>query len=386
MELFWEKKGWEDADRHLLSLKDSPFQRPFAKLPKGPGLYVIRGPRQVGKSCWLKTILKTEDPKSVFFLSCENISDYKELSEIIKSVKDRKILLFDEISFVTQWWRAIKHKLDADSKVRIILTGSHAFDIRQGMDQMPGRWGNGGEYSLLPMDYFEFSQMRTQAGWAKPIDNQIELYFRIGGFPMSVIESGKNGTKPVKTMETYRRWLLGDFIKMGKQEQYLKEIMGQVAITTASTISLQKLAQRTQIGSHNTALDYIELLEAAFALKTLYSLDSNTGSPRFRKERKFYFRDPLLYWIALDWANQETPLNSSDQIAETVAHEHLLRKYKNFGFYSDRYGEIDFYCHKKWALEVKWKDIPTGLSKTYQKILIPKKMIWSKSNFLIEWP
>lgn len=386
-DFFWEKHAWEKEDRHLIGLYQAPFQRPFQELPSGPGLYVIRGPRQVGKSCWLKTILQQSDPQNTFYLSCENVFDYKELAEIFKAIKQRKIILLDEITFVEQWWRAVKHILDQDPQLRIIITGSHAFDIRKGMDQMPGRWGNGGEFELLPMDLFEFSQMRRQAKWPTLTrEKELELYFQVGGFPMSLIESGPHGQKPQQSFETYRRWLIGDLMKIGKQEVYLKELLSQIALTTTSTISLQKLAQRTQIGSHNTAQDYVELLEACFALGTLYAMDPNDGTPRFRKEKKFYFRDPLIYWIALEWAGVPAPTQALDQIAELVAYEHLRRRYQRFGYYSDRSGEVDFFAPKKWAIEVKWKTLPEGLSKSFRQLNLAQKIIWTKSNFINEWP
>jgi predicted AAA+ superfamily ATPase len=388
MHNFWEISGWEREDRHLRALSQGPFQRDFPQLPLGPGLFVIRGPRQIGKSSWLKTLLAKSDPRNSFYLSCENIGDYRDLAEILKANRDRKILYFDEITFVEEWWRAIKHALDQDDQLRIVLTGSHAFDVRKGMDQMPGRWGNGGEFELLPMDFDEFVAMRNRAGWAPHLSRQEELslYFKCGGFPISVIESGAEGLVPKKSMEIYRHWLLGDLLKIGKQEIYLKEILLQIALTTTSTLSLQKLAQRTQIGSHNTAQDYVELLESCFALKTLYAVDIDTGSPRFRKEKKFYFRDPLIYWLALDWAGVSPPGNAMEQVAEIVAHEHLLRRYKRFGYLATNKGEIDFFSAGNWALEVKWTNVVPNLSRLYKDIHLPHKILWTVSNFLKEWP
>lgn len=380
---FWEKQDWEIEDKHLKALKILPFNRKFNPLPKGPGLFVIRGPRQIGKSSWLKKMLLEANPKAAFYLSCENISEFKELHEVLKANLDRKILLIDEITFVDQWWRPIKSILDTHDDIRIVVTGSHAHDVKKGMDQMPGRWGNGGDFELLPMDYFEFSEMRKVAGWPRlEFDKELELYFRVGGFPTALAESGAEGKNPISSQEVYRRWLLGDILKLGKSETYLREILGQIALTTTSTISLQKIAQRTQIGSHNTAHDYIEILESCFALKTLYEIDLENNSPKFRKEKKFYFRDPLIYWMALAWAEITPPSNSSDMIAELVAHEYLVRKHKRFGFCSSKKGEIDFVSPKEWAIEVKWKDQPIGLSRMYLDFPLQNKKVWFKQNFL----
>lgn len=380
---FWEKYGWENEDKHLKELKRHPFNRVLAPLPAGPGLFVIRGPRQIGKSSWLKKMLLAANPKEAFYLSCENISEFKELHEVLKENLNRKVFLIDEVTFVDQWWRPIKSILDSHDDVRIVVTGSHAHDVKKGMDQMPGRWGNGGDFELLPMDFFEFSEMRKIAGWSPmALDEELELYFKVGGFPTALLESGPTGTFPLKSQEVYRRWLLGDILKLGKSETYLREILAQIALTTTSTISLQKLAQRTQIGSHNTAQDYVEILESCFALKTLYEIDLETNSPKFRKEKKFYLRDPLMYWMALDWAGIKPPSNSSDVLAELVAHEYLVRRHKRFGFATSKKGEVDFVAPKDWAIEVKWKDQPIGLSRMYLDLPLTNKKVWFKQNFL----
>ncbi len=387
MQYFWEKQGWEASDRHLLALQEAPFRRDLPPLPEGAGLFMIRGPRQIGKSCWIKTLLKNSEPKRSFYLSCENLRDHLDLAEVLSTARDRHSIFLDEITFVEEWWRAVKHHLEYQPKVRMILTGSHSLDVKKGMDQMPGRWGNGGDFELLPMTFEEFSAMRGQTGWPH-LDrvDLLTLYFRIGGFPIALIESGPEGRTPLKSMETFRRWLLGDLIKAGKQEQYLREILFQIAQLTCSRVSLQKLAQRTQMGSHNTAQDYVEVLEHCFAIKTLFSINLDTGVPHFRKEKKFYFRDPLLYWLALEWVGAKAPHNAMEQLAETVAHEQLHRLYKRMGYASTNKGEIDFVKAGEWALEVKWQDFPEGLSRVYKDLRIPQKIFWTKGNFLMEWP
>ncbi len=380
---FWEIKDWQDSDKHLKELKNLAFNRKFADLPEGAGLFVIRGPRQIGKSSWLKTMLLKANPNDAFYISCENILNFKELYEILMANIHRTLFLIDEITFVKEWWRPIKSILDTYYNKRIVVTGSHAHDVKKGMDQMPGRWGKGGDFELLPMDFFEFSEMRKLAGWPKlDPEKEIELYFRVGGFPTALIECGPHNKTPLAAQEVYRRWLLGDILKLGKSETYLREILVQIALTTSSTISLQKLAQRTQIGSHNTAQDYVEILESCYALKTLYEVDLDLGTPKFRKEKKFYFRDPLIYWMAFEWAEMLPPQNSFDLLAELVAHEFLIRQHNRFGFARSKKGEIDFISPKSWAIEVKWKDQPIGLSKMYLDSPLLNKKVWYKNNFL----
>jgi uncharacterized protein len=383
MQHFWEKPGWELLDKQLSGLKKQPFERPLPKIKLKQGLYIIRGPRQIGKSTWLKKMLLTVPASKAFFLSCEEIENYKELSLILNANQDRVFFFLDEISFVKDWWRTIKNILDQNSKVTFVLTGSHAIDLRKGADLMPGRWGEGQELELLPMDFEEYLKIRDLAHWkTESIEYARDCYFRTGGFPFAVIEGGPKGLKPNKAIQVIKKWILGDLAKLGKQEIYLKEIILRIAISTTSKISLQTLAQKTQIGSHNTAQDYIELLESAFAVKTLYFINPETNEYQFKKEKKFYFRDPILFWLAFDWAQVNPPEQSDSMIAETVAHEYIFRKYERFGFYYDRNGEIDFLEPKKWALEIKYSGSISHISKTFLKAQVPQKIIWYKNNFL----
>lgn len=387
MDNFWEKQGWENEDKHLLGLKKMPFNRQMANVELKTGVYSIRGPRQIGKSSWLKTLLSREvkNGRKCCYLSCEGLADYKDLAEFLRSTKTSEVIFLDEISFVSQWSRAIKHHIDSGSEQIFVLTGSNAHDIRKGIDLMPGRWGEGYEMQLLPMLFEEFLEMRHQAGWqSKNRIEALELFFKIGGFPTAVAEAGEAGKTPRKAMETYWRWLKGDIIKLGKQEIYLKETLGQLAKTLTTPISLQSLAQKTQMGSHHTAQEYVSILEDCFSLRTLYAIDLEEQSYRFRKDKKFYFTDPLLYWIALHESGLKPPSdqNAFEKLAELCAHEQLARTKKRFGYFNSRNGEIDFILPGDWAIEVKWVDAVTNVSKAFKSMVIPSKKIWSKANLL----
>lgn len=396
MQNFWERQGWENEDPHLSKMKKLPFQRPFPQVSWGRGLYSIRGPRQIGKTCWIKTILSEKSrlgsggARDCFYLSCENLRDHQDLAELLKSVRDRSWIFLDEVTFVKEWARAVKHEADAGHIRTLAVTGSDSHDLRKGQERMPGRLGRMGELELLPMEFSEFQEMRRKARWPRlPREEELELFFRIGGFPVALAEAGPEGKKPLEALHILQNWLAGDFARAGKQEVYLREILLALAVTATTPISLQKLSTRTQIGSHHTAQDYVQLLEDCFAVKPHYSVEPNTGSFQFRKEKKFYFRDPLYFWLAFDWAGANPPEETvmMERIAEAVAFESLSRRFPRFGFFSSkRSGEVDFFSRGRWALEVKWASAVQNLSKAYKELRVPEKLVWSKGNFLLEWP
>lgn len=388
MELFWEQPGWEETDAHLAALRRSPFQRPIPFIPQHNGLYIIRGPRQVGKSSWLKLILQhyaslSEWHQRCMYLSCDTIRDFKELSELLNSVRDRKLIILDEITFVSDWDRAVKHLVDSAPDHILIVSGSNAADLRRGADRMPGRFGGGGEFSLLPMDFCEFGLMRAQFG--QSLSSRVEelaAFFTIGGFPAAVAHGAKEPTSLFNVRQDFKRWLIGDARRLGKQESYLREVMGVLAITMGSPISLQKLAQRTQLGSHHTALEYVQLLEDCYALRTLYAMDPNDYSLRFRKEKKFYFTDPGIFWTALEWYGLAHTDDDMGRLAECVAHEQLARRGSRIGYLTGPKGEIDFFIPPKEAIEVKWSPIVRNLSRAYLDFNSLEKKVWYQGNFL----
>jgi predicted AAA+ superfamily ATPase len=366
-----------------------PFQRKFPDLTLDQGIYTIRGPRQIGKTSWMKTLLSPlakQAPKQCFYLSCEQLRDYLDLAELLKTTQDRQWIFLDEISFVKDWARAVKHAADRGKLHTLIITGSNSVDLRQGGERMPGRLGKGGEYFLLPMDFEEFRSVRKAAGWeCKSRLEELKLFFKIGGFPTAVAEAGPQGIKPEKSMDIYRNWLMGDVTRLGKQELFLRELLLQIALTMSVPISLQKLAARTQMGSHHTALNYVEILEDCFALQTLYAMDFDTGALSFKKQKKFYFTDPLIYWIAFEWAKFPPPENSDEKLAEMTAHEWLRRRYDRIGYLSQLNGEIDFYLPGQWAIEVKWSALAHNLSQSYKNLRIMNKQVWTQSSiFQIE--
>jgi predicted AAA+ superfamily ATPase len=384
MSNFWEISNWEEWDPHLKKLKSMPFRRKYPFIPDQIGLHMIRGPRQIGKSSWLKEILSHYAPlKKCFYLSCENVVDHKELAEILASIRDRQVVLLDEISFVKDWDRAIKHEVDSGLQSILVITGSHAHDLKRGADQMPGRFEGGGEFELLPMLFEEFHQIRKNIGWAsEDLQKEYSAYFKIGGFPSAVAEAGKENKAPIEAMKTYWKWLKGDALKLGKQEELLKEIMIQIAQCMQSPISFQTLAKKTSIASHSTVQDYIHVLNSCFAVKQLNAVDIDTGAFRFRKDKKFYFTDPLLFWIAIDLSGRTPQSQSEEMIAELVAHEFLSRKFHRFGYFSNAHGEIDFILPQEWAIELKWADYAKNLSRAYLSLNLLNKKVWTKQNFL----
>jgi len=214
----------------------------------------------------------------------------------------------------------------------------------------------------------------------------LKAYMRVGGFPQAVAEGGIKAKMPKKAIDTYWRWLSGDFVRLHKSEKTLKELMVQLAVCLQSPISFNTLAKKIGSGSHNTVIEYVELLESCFALRSLQAVDIDTGALRPRKDRKFYFSDPLLYHLAYDLSGMMPPDNQEDRIAEMIANEHLAQRFARFGYHSNANGEVDFVLPTRWAVEVKWASQVSNLSKAYHNLRVPEKIVWTMNSLLNEYP
>src|SRR5262249_48877829 len=155
---------------------------------------------------------------------------------------------------------------------------------------------------------------------------------KIGGFPAALAEAGEQSLIPKFARQTILQWLRGDVVKLNKQDLFMKELVGQLVKIMGNAVSLQGLAQKTQLMSYHTVQDYLSVLEQSFALRSLYAYNPEKDSFRFKKGKKFYFTDPILFWVACEW---------------------LSRKYPRLGYYSTKEGEVDFISNGNWAVEVK---------------------------------
>ncbi len=92
----------------------------------------------------------------------------------------------------------------------------------------------------------------------------------------------------------------------------------------------------------------MEIFENMYLLKIVYWKGS--GKIKFRKEKKIFFRDPLLLRAAAFWTSTEF-LESA--LYEHIVQEHLYRKFGEIYYYKNKY-EIDCIANNL-KIEVKAK-------------------------------
>lgn len=362
---------WIPDEIELLSLK--PFSLNF-----------LLGPRQVGKTTGIKllirTLLKGVKPKAIFYLSCDEISDYKELGEVLDSYlsarREWKIkgsyIFLDEVGFVEEWWRSVKARIDAGVFRNDVVTasGSMSMELLSHAELFPGRRGEGNDVVMMPLSFSKFSEVVGGLGpvrtanideiWrvmdanrhlSSKLREMFDIYLRTGGFPISILEYVRTG-RVRKAISDYLNWLRADWRRVGRSDAYMKEVISYIISARLSPISWHGLARATSIGSPHTAEAYVETLENLLVAKRLY-LISPEGRVMYRKNKKVHFTDPLIYLMFSEFSRTELV---EEQVVESVMASHLARM---FEVYYWRNGtEVDIVAlmeGRQAGFEVKWR-------------------------------
>lgn len=366
-------------DPHLVKLAKLKLKHPLdwwrAINLDEAGIYILTGGRQVGKSTSCKLLIedclkKKRLPAShIFYLPCDQIFDAKELSEILTSflkdiINDPFLIIIDEVTFVNNWDRVIKAHADSGffQNGVCLLTGSDSVILKEAAMRFPGRRGQADQvdYHLYPLTFCEYVTLREKN---KRVDNKklgvlFNDYLQCGGYLRAINDLEMLGEVSESTYKTYEQWVRGDFLKQGKNEQYLIEVLSALFSIGVSSVSYTTLSNKMGLMKKDTLIDYTRLLERMDVLFSLQAFDQNKKVGFPRKDRKFHFVDPFIYRTIMHWLAREG--KNTDEINESVMVEavvasHCQRFYRTFYFKGQ--GEVDVIWIKNkvvCAAEVKW--------------------------------
>jgi len=228
----------------------------------------------------------------------------------------------------------------------------------------PGRRGNASvtDFHLYPLTFRQYVDL-IEGGVCinnQELKHHFQNYIQCGGYLRAVNDLAKNGKVLPATFMTYEQWIRGDFLRNGKNEQYLLAVLNVLMLVGVSQCSYSTLTQKIGLMSKETCIDYCGLLERMDILLNLKAFDQNKKQGFPKKNRKFHFSDPFIRQTIYRWLHQEGYVNNPDLssvLVEACVASHCSR----FGrtFYYKASGEIDviwIYDKKIYAIEVKWSE------------------------------
>ena len=339
---------WEgEEDYHVRRWKEQKIHwmpEWVKKLSHEPfSLNFVLGPRQVGKTTGIKLLihelLKEKEPESVLYINVEILPDYHELSKVLREFERLKgkegiktgYIFLDEASSLEGWWKGVKPLIDAGvlENDAVTITGSSSLKVKRDIELFPGRRGNGVTLEIMPLSFSEYAWVMGLRNPELHRERTIELfeeYLKTGGFPASI-----NGLPMDDLLGAY----IGEFVRFGKSLEIARETFSALIRSAPSATSFRALAQMTSGYSYKVIQNYIEFFGELYILSIAHLKQGN--KILYRREKKFFFRDPLLARLFSLWSGAEL---REDALYEWIVQEHLYRRFGEVYYYRNGY-EVD---------------------------------------------
>lgn len=402
---WWSDPAAIDDDPLLRRLEARPvaFLHPIPFELDVDAAYTLRGPRQVGKSTFLKRLVKHliadrgVPPRQIMYFDVEGggirtahdlqraLSDYIDFARSVAPT-GRLFVFVDEVTGVPSWGSAIRvlHGRGSLEGVTSIATGSHARDLRRGGERAPGRHGDVEywDWVIMPLCFRDYIAMHAPeiarslptidifdppAAHAAAVEISLrgpqieaifERYLLTGGYPHAIAEEAANGLIPERVFRLYLQAFTGEMHRAGRREEYFREVVSWAAHRRLGReFNWSSLSGETTIGSANTARDYLEDAEAAFVWHIYQRVRTPDGpSPAPRSPKKLYPVDPFTWHVLASWITGSRDawgdalrrVSDSQQrgdLVESVVADHLRRWQGRFCLYyraRQTQEEIDF--------------------------------------------
>jgi len=322
---------------------------------------IIYGPRRCGKTTLLNEFLLKQKEKYLL-VSGEDITTQKYLqSQSIQKLKNfvgaNKLLVIDEAQKVSNIGLNLKLIVDHIKDIKIIATGSSAFDLAQNIGEpLTGR-----KYTLrlFPLAQLEISEIENIVNTSANLENRL-IY---GSYPEIVLEND-NQKKQKNLKEIIGSYLYKDILELDniKHSDKLIRLLQLIAFQIGKEISFSELG--AQLGlSKNTAKRYLDLLEKAFVIFRLNGFSRNLRK-EISKNSRYYFYDNgirnglINNFNVLDIRNDVGMLWENYIVVERIKKQEYLEIFSNNYFWrTHNQKEIDFIEErngKLYGYEIKW--------------------------------
>ena len=386
---------WEFSaiDKRFSQLPRRKYFQDFQSLASNKLLnraLILMGPRRVGKTVMVHhTIEKLMSngvcADNIVYLSLETPVytglSLEQLVNLFVELKGHKrhddlYICFDEIQYLKDWKIHLKSLVDTYPDYKFIATGSAAAALRlKSRESGAGRFT---EFMLPPLTFAEFLQFIDKEDLLITSDGQLNIshidelnnefvnYLNYGGYPEAVFSRAmqQDSARYIKS-DIIDKVLLRDLPSLyGISDiQELNRLFTTIAYNTGNEVSYEALCKHSGVAK-NTLKRYLEYLEAAFLIKIIKRVDENARHFKRTMTFKVYLTNPsmraaLFGPVTIDdfamGAMTETGILSQWLHTDSVENLHYARWKK---------AEVDFVALNrqdqtaKWALEVKWTDLP----------------------------
>ncbi len=301
-----DPQGWQRSDPTMRSARASAFRYragPLRDLVPG-GLFVLRGPRRVGKSTEVKyaiqDLLDAGVPaRSIIHASVEGwrAQDLRTMissasQSFLAGVTGRRTWFLDEVTSISDGWPdVVKNLRDTDHRFAedtVVLTGSSAAGT-----------------SLPELPALGVADLRSRAAreavdalapYLADIVRLWESYLRVGGFPQAVDSWLSTGDVAPAFSDTLWDVVHGDAITGSRfSAAQSGQLLQRLAASLGSTVNISSLARDLDVSRESATARLADLAERYFT----WPCHREQGlHARLAAQSKWYFVDPVLARLA----------------------------------------------------------------------------------------
>ena len=302
-----------------------------------PGkVLIIAGARRVGKTFMLKELIKDFNEPSLFLngedINTHNLLARRSAEHYRQLAGSKKLLVIDEAQKIPDIGLILKLMTDELPELKIIVTGSSAFDI----SNMTGEPLTGRKYTLTlyPLSEREFS--RTDTPVTRPDKLKQRLIY--GNYP-ELLHIPDEAGKRDYLYELVSSYLLRDILVYEniRHSSKIFNLLRLIAFQTGSLVSLTEIGTQLSM-SKNTVEKYLDLLSKVFILYKLEGFSRNLRK-EVTKNAKWYFIDNgirnavIADFKGLDNRNDTGQLWENYVISERLKYQQFSRKHTNNFFW-----------------------------------------------------
>ena len=258
-----------------------------SKIGKGKVILLI-GPRQVGKTTLLKTILSEKAASnSVQYWNCDEGEVRSMLSKDSSShfkslVGNSKFIVIDEAQRVKDIGLTLKILHDNFPDVQFAVTGSSSLDLSNTINEpLTGRKF---EYNLFPFSTNELINHTNMLDEIKQFENRLVYGF----YPDVVNNPGDEKEILSNIVSSYLYKDVFEFQDVRKPA-IIEKLVQALALQVGSEVSFNELGNLLGIDTL-TVQRYVDLLEKAYVIFHLHSYSRNVRN-ELKKSIKIYFYD-----------------------------------------------------------------------------------------------